>query len=339
LSTAISISQPRELALLSQSVQLLAEAKSLDEVKEIRDKAAALQYYLRQQGEGLEAQNTAAEIRLRAERRAGELLAEMPKHDGNPRLHDATRLADLGIEKTQSHRWQRIASLPSDDFEAHIGRTKERGHELTTAGVLKLARKVQAAAAVVDSVPVDDSAGSVVGSLQDLITAGQRFACIYADPPWRYGNQGTRAATDTHYPTMTVEQICAEPVAAVAAENAHLHLWVAAGFLPEAFRVIEAWGFEYRSYYVWNKPQLGLGNYWRMGAELLLLGVRGSLGFRTHDEPNWGVFDRREHSRKPDEIRAKVEAGSPGPYLEMYARIATPGWTAYGNQIARREAS
>ena len=98
----------------------------------------------------------------------------------------------------------------------------------------------------------------------NLSPKGSRFSTIYADPPWKYDNQGTRAATDNHYPTLTVEQIAAEPVAELAADNCHLHLWTTNGFLPAAFYVIEAWGFEYKSMFVWVKPTLGIGNYYRL---------------------------------------------------------------------------
>lgn len=113
---------------------MLAEARTIDEVKHIRDKAAALKLYMRQRGMSLEAQNAAAEIKLRAERRAGELLEEMPKHPaGRPpenRFHDETdsppAYADLGIQKTQAYRWQQVAKIPEPEFERHVEETKAR---------------------------------------------------------------------------------------------------------------------------------------------------------------------------------------------------------------------
>ena len=137
------------LAGLEEACRLLAEARRVDEVKAIRDRAEAARVYARQARLGLEAQNDAAEIKLRAERRAGELLAAMAKHPaGRPsenRSHAATdflppRLEDLGISKGQSSRWQAIALVPDPVFEAHIVQTRSRGQELTTAGALKLAR-------------------------------------------------------------------------------------------------------------------------------------------------------------------------------------------------------
>src|SRR5690606_24138432 len=117
---------------------------------------------------------------------------------------------------------------------------------------------------------------NVVTDLRQLIVAGKKFGCIYADPAWQYGNQATRAATDNHYVTMSVDAICAMPVAEVAADDAHLHLWTTNAFLFDAKRVMEAWGFEYRSCLVWVKLQMGIGNYWRVSHEFLLLGIRGN---------------------------------------------------------------
>lgn len=162
-----------------------------------------------------------------------------------------------------------------------------------------------------------------------------RFACIYADPAWKYGNQGTRAATDDHYGTMTVDEICALPVREFAADDAHLHLWTTNAFLFEARRVMEAWGFEYKSCFVWVKPQMGIGNYWRVSHEFMLFGLRGDCPFLARDEKSWRELPRGRHSAKPDRIRQMIEKVSPGPRLEMFARDVIEGWNAWGNQLRR----
>src|SRR5258708_28452432 len=102
--------------------------------------------------------------------------------------------------------------------------------------------------------------------LHALVRRGVRFGNIYADPPWLYGNQGTRAATSNHYAGLTVDQLCDPnlfPISKLAADDAHLHLWTTNGFLLECPRIFEAWGFEFKSSFVWTKPQMGIGNYWR----------------------------------------------------------------------------
>lgn len=171
--------------------------------------------------------------------------------------------------------------------------------------------------------------------ISDLENLNQKFGCIYADPPWVYGNQGTRAATGNHYSGMSVDDICDLPVESLAADDAHLHLWTTNGFLPDAFRVMAAWGFEYRSCFVWVKPQMGIGNYWRVSHEFLLLGKRGSCTFMDKSLMSWAALDRTKHSAKPDEIRKMIERASPGPRIELFARRVAPGWVSWGNEIER----
>lgn len=175
-----------------------------------------------------------------------------------------------------------------------------------------------------------------VDDLTSLADAGQKFGTIYADPPWKYGNQATRASTDNHYSTMTVDEICALPIEALAADRAHLHLWTTNAFLFDAKRVIEAWGFEYRSCFVWCKPQMGIGNYWRVSHEFLLLGIRGdAVTFTDKTLMSWQSLDRGQHSKKPEAVRQKIEAACPAltPRLELFARVASHGWSAWGNEV------
>ena len=181
--------------------------------------------------------------------------------------------------------------------------------------------------------PVED--GCEVKDLQKLIDLGKTFGAIYADPPWDYGNQRTRAATGNHYGTMPVEEIAALPVPQLASEECHLHLWTTEGFLEEGIALLKGWGFERKSGFVWVKPQLGIGNYWRVSHEFMLLGVKGGKTFPPSDIKSWIHHDRTEHSAKPEEVRRLIEKVSPGPRLELFARNCVPGWTVWGNQIER----
>jgi N6-adenosine-specific RNA methylase IME4 len=177
-----------------------------------------------------------------------------------------------------------------------------------------------------------------VRNLQELVDQGRKFPTIYADPPWAYENEASRAAAVNHYPTMSVDEICAEPLRELAEKNAHLHLWAPNGFLRDAFDVIDSWGFEFKSCFVWVKDEIGMGNYWRVSHEFLLLGVRGGLTFRDRTLPSWIQASRTIHSRKPNAVRPLIERVSPGPYLELYGREELPDsdWTVYGNQVERR---
>lgn len=168
-----------------------------------------------------------------------------------------------------------------------------------------------------------------------LSDRGQRFGTIYADPPWLYGNQGTRASTGNHYSGMTVEEISDLPIRGLAADNAHLHLWTTNAFLFDARAIMEAWGFEYKSCFVWVKPQMGMGNYWRLSHEFMLFGIRGTAPFGSRAEKSWMECSRGKHSAKPEQIRRVIEKVSPGPYLELFGRQKIEGWTVWGNQIER----
>ena len=173
------------------------------------------------------------------------------------------------------------------------------------------------------------------GELESLIEQGKRFGTIYADPPWRYGNQATRAATDNHYNTMSPEEIAGLPVSQLVSDHAHLHLWTTNAFLFECPAIMEAWGFEYKGVFVWVKPQMGIGNYWRVSHEFLLLGVRGGLTFSQHNHMSWIQAERGKHSAKPEQIRGLIEGISPSPRLELFGRRLADGWVVWGNEIER----
>lgn len=125
------------------------------------------------------------------------------------------------------------------------------------------------------------------------------------------------------------------PVRELAAPKAHLHLWTTNAFLFECRRILDAWGFEYKGTFVWVKPQIGMGNYWRNSHEIMLLGVRGGLRGQSASERSWMEHDRGLHSEKPEAVRERIERLSPGPYLELFGRRSVPGWTVYGNQLLK----
>lgn len=179
-----------------------------------------------------------------------------------------------------------------------------------------------------------------VDDLQRLIDAGKTFGVVYADPPWLYDNQRTRAATSNHYDGLSVEEIAAHPVSALAAPKSLLFLWTTGVFLPYSFGIIAAWGFEYKTYAVWIKPQVGIGNYFRKSTELLLVANRGGQQFSAPVKTDWMncpavVHDRMRHSKKPAEFRRIIESVSTGPRLELFGREPADGWVVWGNEIER----
>lgn len=166
-----------------------------------------------------------------------------------------------------------------------------------------------------------------------------RFSVITADPPWRYGNAVTRGSAEDHYPTMSLEDICAlsSRVEGWAADNCHLYLWTTNGFLREAFEVVDAWGFTYKTCLTWVKPQIGMGNYFRVSTEHVLFGVKGNLPVQDRTLSNWFESPRGRHSAKPEMFYTLVQKASPGPYLEMFARVdgrlfRRDGWKFWGNE-------
>jgi N6-adenosine-specific RNA methylase IME4 len=175
-----------------------------------------------------------------------------------------------------------------------------------------------------------------------------RFATILADPPWQFTNKTGKVAPEhrrlSRYGTMKLDEIMALPVANVAADKAHLYLWCPNALLPDGLAVMKAWGFSYKSNIVWHKVRKdggsdgrGVGFYFRNVTELLLFGVRGKNA-RTlapgRRQVNLLATRKREHSRKPDEQYALIEACSPPPYLELFARGTRKKWATWGDQAA-----
>jgi N6-adenosine-specific RNA methylase IME4 len=180
-----------------------------------------------------------------------------------------------------------------------------------------------------------------------LPTVDGGFKTVYADPPWQFHNRTGKVAPEhrrlDRYSTMSLSAIKALPVAAHVAQDAHLYLWVPNALLPDGLDVLTAWGFRYVSNIIWAKRRKdggpdgrGVGFYFRNVTEILLFGVRGVL--RTlapaRSQVNMIETRKREHSRKPDEFYPLIEACSPGPYLEMFARRARPGWSVFGDESA-----
>lgn len=226
-----------------------------------------------------------------------------------------------------------LTKLPDDAF----GEAIERGiirPDMQRKDLAPLLVEQRRAKNVIALHPSD--ATCTIADLDRLAGNGRKFGTIYADPPWLYDNQGTRASTGNHYDGLTVDQLCALPVADLAADDAHLHLWTTNGFLFDCPRIFDAWGFEFRSSFVWVKGQIGIGNYWRNSHEFLLTAIRGNAKrFNDHSIRSWLECDRGVHSAKPEQVRSFIERSSPGPYLELFGRRSAPNWAVWGNQIER----
>jgi N6-adenosine-specific RNA methylase IME4 len=171
----------------------------------------------------------------------------------------------------------------------------------------------------------------------------KKYACILADPPWRFVGwcDNGRKVPDIHYQTMTDEDIAGIPVASVAADDCTLFLWTTCPHMPAALRIIEAWGFEYKTFgFSWvkvitenpRKPRMGLGSWTRANTEPCLLATKGHPKRLHKDVGQVIAAPIREHSRKPDETHTRIERLVAGPYLELFARAPREGWDVWGNE-------
>lgn len=182
----------------------------------------------------------------------------------------------------------------------------------------------------------------------DLLNAvgARRFGTVLADPPWQFQNRTGKVAPEhrrlSRYPTMSFESIGSLPVADIVTDCAHLYLWVPNALLPYGLDTMERWGFTYKTNLIWYKvrkdggpDRRGVGFYFRNVTEVILFGIRGR-NCRTlapgRSQENMIISQKREHSKKPDEQFDLIESCSPGPFIELFARGARPGWFAWGDQ-------
>ena len=175
---------------------------------------------------------------------------------------------------------------------------------------------------------------------------GQKFGAIVADPPWLFKNRGkpNEKSALAHFNLMSLGDICDLPVANIAADDCALFLWAPGAHLRQAFRVMDAWGFTYKtSVFTWVKLTskgnrcFGLGLWTRRNPEPCYLATRGSPKCKSGGVRELIESPRREYGRKPDEFYTRVEQLVPGPYLDLFSRQRRPGWHVWGDQIDRFE--
>lgn len=263
---------------------------------------------------------------------AGELLRQLerdpvsnggsrrPALDTEPSEY-ATVLTDTGTTRQDASRWQRIADMPEPAFVEYIAETKAAGKELTTTGALQAAARSTAPEPAVTP-PLPD----------------RKYRCIVIDPPWPVAkierderpNQGV--ALD--YPTMTLDEIAALPVAELAAVNGcHIYLWTTQKFLPDAFSLFNAWGVRYQCLMTWVKPT-GMTPYsWMYNTEHVLFGRIGKLDLQRMGLKLSFEAQVTRHSEKPAVFYERVAQASPEPRLDMFARNTRDGFDVWGNEV------
>ena len=325
------------LARYDAACRAVAEAKTVDEAKDIRDRAVAMAAYAKQaKNKDLEAD--AVEIRMRATRRLDQLRQAQKETVGlsagtrgsrvkGARVDDKPTLASQGIDKNLANQARRLGALPDDRFETAVAEARDRVTNALGNAIKRQQREM----------------------LADELRRGNRplpkgkFAAIYADPPWKWKPRSERSEhnTEQHYSTEELEDIKAFPVGDLAADDCVLFLWAIGPMLPHAFEVIGAWGFTYKTIaFTWVKTTLdgsrarhGQGYWTRANAELCLLATRGNP-FRLNADVHQVVMaPRGRHSEKPEEVRKRIERLVAGPYIELFARESAPGWDSWGNEI------
>lgn len=312
------------LVEISKAQQALERANDIHEIMDLRDKAMAYQLFANAQG-FKEAAQEAKIYQLKAERKAGDWLMENVK-PGNPQLlQDATidtRLPD-GVDKYESHRWQLEASVPDPVFNQWIDESLANGKEISAAGLQQVGRELRRIEQIEQARTTEPPAG--------------KYQIIYADPPWQYQfGFDIHGAALRHYNTMSIEELCKLPVRDLSDDNAVLFLWVTSPKLNECFKVIEAWGFEYKTSFVWDKVKHVMGHYNSVRHELLLICVRGSYPKQSNTLIDSVVTIERsdEHSEKPERFREIIDEMYPyGKRIELFARRKVEGWDTWGDQV------
>ncbi len=328
-----------QLVKYDAACQAIAEAKTTDEVKDIRDRAEAMRAYGKQ-AKNRRLEVDAAEIRLRAERRLGEIIQQQKETAG---LHEGGRpsktptqsegvskatLSDAGIDYKLSSRAQKMAAVPEEQFEGMVSDWRERVTKESERVTTNLIREGEKARRDADLAAVEMS------------WPEGKYQVIYADPPWRYENPpmgGSNRSIENHYPTMDLDEICALDVGLVADENCVLFLWATAPKLSECMEVISAWGFTYRTCMVWVKDKIGMGYHARNQHEILLIAKRGEMAPPEPSDRPSSVLQapRLEHSAKPLEYYDIIQRMYPTQNkLELFCRSPRDGWAVWGNQAA-----
>lgn len=340
------------LVRYDQAVAALVAAKSVDEVKDIRDKSEAMRAYARQ-SKNKQLETDAAEIRIRAERRLGEMIAAQKEvvglaKGGRPHKRDLTgvhktpvlqveevaiSLAEMGIDKNLAKQARSLAAVPEDEFENRLEEWRERvteeGNRVTT-DLLKSGDKAQRRA-------------EREAELAQRIVAlpNKQYGVILADPEWRFEvysrETGMDRAADNHYPTSSLDDIKARDVPSISAKDCVLFLWATVPMLPHALEVMSTWGFEYKSHIIWVKDRAGTGYWFRNQHELLLVGTKGNVPAPAPGTQWNSAIDAEvtSHSAKPEEFLRMIEIYFPSlPKIELNRRGAPrPGWDAWGNEV------
>lgn len=263
---------------------------------------------------------TAAEALNVSERSTYSAAAVLDR--GTPELAAAVDRGEVAVSAAAA-----VAELPPDEQEAIVARGAKE--------IKAKARELRQAERQAKREARTEMHRTIAAGNRELDFGDRRFAVVEADPPWEFGNKGVNGAAEGHYPTMTTAEICALPVKRHATAEAVCFLWVPNALLPDGLKVLEAWGFEFKTAEVWDKGpgNNGTGFYDHQDHELLLIGVRGGNMTPVVRFSSVIRAPKGEHSAKPDLAYERIEAMYPeAPRLSLFRRAPRDGWEAWGNQ-------
>jgi N6-adenosine-specific RNA methylase IME4 len=335
-----------DLVKYEAACRAIAAAKDVDEVKQIRDASIAMKAYARQaKNHTMEAD--AIEIRMRATRRMDQMRRDQKAtvglaKGGTPYKStglakspvEKPTLAEAGIDKNLAHEGRKLGALSDQEFEKAISTARDAvGSIIKTA--LRTDDKVARRAAREEEL-----------SAKQLAWPTKIYGVIYADPEWRFEpysrETGMDRAVDNHYPTSTVDVIKARDVASIAADDCALFLWSTAPMQPQAYEVMAAWGFDYKSQVVWDKGEIGTGYWFRNRHEILLVGTRGDIPAPAPGTQWPSIVEAPigAPGEKPEAFYELIESYFPNlPKIELNARRRRPSWDAWGFEAPDDEAA
>jgi len=252
---------------------------------------------------------------------------------------------DIGLTESSAQKRMQVARNIVPEVKETIRNTEIAN---STTQLLELARlapekQVEVANSIADgAVSIADAFKNINKEKRERMHEEKRtrelptgkYAVIYADPPWQYDNSGFNEAADNQYPTMPLDEICELPITDLADETTVLFLWATNPLLPEALKVLAAWGFEYKTNIAWIKDAgRGKGWYLKSKHELLLIGVKSETPHPIERPDSCFEADRGSvHSRKPEKAYEIIESMYPGSKIELFSRVARNGWDSWGNE-------
>ena len=317
------------LVILNQAEKLLIKATTIQETKELKDLFLTARDWAERSGQSKKIIQDAQAYAWLAERKLGEMLKATERqkpgqykqksngNTGEP-FEISPTLAELGLTKNESSQAQIAADIPEEISEAVKEGKKSRKAAINEERRKKKREKLKA---------------------KSLIPGEKKYRIVYADPPWKYDQWLPHQYGDVekHYPPMTIKEISSMPVKEMTADNAVLFLWVTSPKLEQAFEIIKAWGFEYKTSFVWDKVKHNFGHYNSVRHEFLLVAGKGSS---TPD--NKKLFDSvisiersEKHSEKPSFFRDMIdELYTWGNKIELFFRgkEIKDSWDTYGNE-------